>query len=63
MAVDYDDQAPKLAQEEDPRRPDADNVAHDREMRDNDRLEHEIRGAGRRQRYPRLGHHDRASID
>jgi hypothetical protein len=52
MAVDYDDQPPKLAEEEDPRQPDAAYVAHDREMRDNARLEHEIRGSG---------HHDRAT--
>lgn len=53
-AVDYDDQPPKLAEEEDPRYPDAAYVAHDREMRDNDRLDREVRG---RAADRELGHH------
>jgi hypothetical protein len=51
MAVDYDDQAPNLGDEEDPRHPDPEFIAHDREGRDSQRLEHDIRGSG---------HHDRA---
>jgi len=51
MAVDYDDQAPNLDDEEDSRQPDAGWIAEDRQGRDIERLEREIRGSG---------HHDRA---
>ena len=50
MAVDYDDQAPNLGDEEDPRHPDPECIAHDREGRDIERLEHEIRGSGQNDR-------------
>lgn len=43
--VDYDDQPPNLTDEEDPRQPDRESVEHDREVRDNTRLEAEVRGA------------------
>lgn len=42
--VDYDDRPPDLREEDYPRNPDPASIAHDREVRDDKRLEEEVRG-------------------